>query len=313
MKTVRQLGEFRLIRELAKDFPLPPRSVRVGVGDDCAVLRTSDPGKYLLYTCDPVVEGVHFLPTTSAYRVGWKAMARNLSDIAAMGGLPRWAVVSLAVRPNTSVAYVKRLYTGLRAAATRFGCAIVGGDTTHVKHEPFIVVTLIGEVEKANLILRSGARPGDIVWVTGTLGGSRQGRHLSFIPRVTEARWLVGHFGIHSMIDLSDGLSNDLRRLIEANGSRISFEIQPSRVPIARTAHGNLQAALNDGEDFELLFTTSPKDTNALQQQWNRNFSIPLTPIGRVLLHAPGTVWLIQDNGTRHQLPAKGYDHFAGS
>src|SRR5258706_4289183 len=144
--TVRDIGEFGLIRRLQKIVGRTsrlPRSTMVGIGDDCAVLRSHDPNQFLLYTCDPVVEGIHFTPNTPSRSVGWKAMARNLSDIAAMGGLPRWAVVSIGLRPNTRVHYVEQLYGGLRCAASRFGCQIVGGGTAHLKHEQFLLVTLI--------------------------------------------------------------------------------------------------------------------------------------------------------------------------
>jgi len=217
MITVRDIGEFGLIRKLQKiiESNRPSRSsVVVGIGDDCAVLRSGDPGKLLLYTCDPVVEGVHYLAQTPPRQIGWKAMARNLSDIAAMGGLPRWAVVSIGLRPATPVKYVERIYDGLRAAAGKFGCQIVGGDIAHVRREQFVVVALLGEVEKSKLTLRSGAKIGDSVLVTGTLGGSLHGKHLKFTPRVAEARWLAQNFPIHAMIDLSDGLYGDLRRLV---------------------------------------------------------------------------------------------------
>ncbi len=147
-------------------------------------------------------------------------MARNLSDIAAMGGVPCWAVVSIGLRRNTDARWVKELYAGLRAAARKFGCQIVGGDTTHVKHEQFVVVALIGEVERARMTSRGGAKVGDSVFVTGTLGGSRRGKHLTFTPRIKEARWLVSNFPLHAMMDLSDGLSSDLQRLVEASPAR---------------------------------------------------------------------------------------------
>ena len=250
MKTVGDIGEFGLIKKLCASIP--------HAGDDCAVLPSADPKKVLLYTCDPVVEGVHFLPSTPPRRVGWKAMARNLSDIAAMGGLPRWAVVSIGLRPNTSVRWVEELYAGLRSGAGKFNCRIVGGDTTRVKHEQFIAVALIGEVEKSRVALRSGARVGDSIFVTGTLGGSLRGKHLTFTPRIAEARWLVSHFPVHAMIDLSDGLSSDLQRLVEVSKPGIGFEAFAAEVPISRAARGNLQAALNDGEDFRVALHHRP-------------------------------------------------------
>jgi thiamine-monophosphate kinase len=302
LRTVHDIGEFGLIETLCASIP--------HAGDDCAILPGADHKKVFLYTCDPVVEGVHFLRGTPPRRVGWKAMARNLSDIAAMGGLPRWAIVSIGLRPGTTVRWVQKLYAGMRDAARRFGCQIVGGDTTHVAHEQFIVVAMLGEVEKSRLTLRSTARVGDSVFVTGSLGGSLRGKHLRFMPRIHEARWLVGKFPIHAMIDLSDGLSSDLQRLAEASPSGVGFEIDAAEIPIARAAHGNLAAALNDGEDFELLFTIDPRHVTVLRTKWARRFPLKLTEIGRVVRSRDG-VALIGRDGTRRRLRPAGYDHFA--
>jgi thiamine-monophosphate kinase len=301
MKTLRDIGEFGLIRRLCRRIPL--------AGDDCAVLPSPDRRKWLLFTCDPVVEGIHYLPDTPPRQLGWKAMARNLSDIAAMAGLPRWAVVSIGLRPATPVRYVDELYGGLHAAARRFGCRIVGGDTTQVRRHQFVVVALLGEVEKNRLTRRRGAKPGDAVLVTGTLGGSLHGKHLRFIPRIAEARWLATHFPIHAMIDLSDGLASDLQRLVEANHHRIGFDIYAAELPIARAARGSLTAALHDGEDFELLFTIDPRHLRALRTRWARTFALPLTEIGQVV-RAPGQLHLITASGHRQALPAGGYNHF---
>jgi len=273
MKTVRDIGEFGLIRQLAKKIPR--------AGDDCAVL----PGDLLL-TCDPVIEGVHFLPATPARQVGWKAMARNLSDIAAMGGQPRFAVVSLGLRPTTPVCWVRELYAGMRAVAGKFGCEIVGGDTAHVRHEQFVVVTLLGHADKP--ILRSGAKVDDVVFVTGKLGGSfRSGKHLTFTPRIREAQWLTKNFQIHAMLDISDGLADDLQRLSEV--SRVGFEIASAKIP------GYLPGALTDGEDFELLFTVSQRDAVTLRKKFYE--------IGRVIAKP---VILLDGK----PLTEKGYDHF---
>ncbi|MGA2605244.1 MAG: thiamine-phosphate kinase [Verrucomicrobiia bacterium] len=308
--SVQGLGEFGLIRELHRIVGSSGQSVVVGIGDDCAVLRGDNPHRYLLYTCDPVVEDVHYRRTDPPRKVGWKAMARNLSDIAAMGGMPRWAVVSIGLRRGTDVRWVKRLYAGLQAAAKAFGCQIVGGDTTHVLHEQFVVVALVGEVEKSRITLRSGAKVGDSVLVTGRLGGSLRGKHLRFIPRIPEARWLVTHFPVHAMIDLSDGLSSDLHRLADASPRGTAFEIHAAEVPISRAARGTLAAAFDDGEDFELLFTIDPRQVTALRRKWARRFRTELTEIGRVV-NSKHKVALIQRDGSRKPLPAAGYDHFA--
>ena len=307
--TVRDLGEFGLIRQLSAALGPSNSSVVAGIGDDCAVLRGIGIDKYLLYTCDPVVESIHYTLTDSARRVGWKAMARNLSDIAAMGGVPRWAVVSIGLRARTSVRWVTQLYAGLRAAARQFDCQIVGGDTTHVAHEQFVVVALIGEVEKSRLTLRRSAKLGDSVFVTGTLGGSLRGKHLTFTPRVREARWLVTHFPVHAMIDVSDGLSSDLQRLVDASQRGIGFEIHAAEIPIARAAHGSLAAALNDGEDFELLFAIDPRHVTELRRNWARRFRTELTEIGRVV-RSKYKLTLVERDGSRRLLASAGYDHF---
>ncbi|MCG3150075.1 MAG: Thiamine-monophosphate kinase [Verrucomicrobiae bacterium] len=272
MKTIQAIGEFGLIRQLQEKIPL--------AGDDCAVL----PGGLLL-TCDPVIEGIHFLPTTPARQVGWKAMARNLSDIAAMGGTPRYAVVSLGLRPATPVRWVRQLYTGLHAAAKKFGCEIVGGDTAHTRREQFVVVTLLGHAAKP--VRRSGAKPGDIVFVTGKLGGSfASGKHLTFTPRLREGRQLARY--AHAMMDISDGLASDLYRLVES--SHVGFAIDSAKIP------GKLPGALTDGEDFELLFTVAPRHAGKLRKKYSE--------IGRVIKKP---VVLLDGQ----PLEAHGYDHFA--
>jgi thiamine-monophosphate kinase len=306
---VDDLGEFGLIRELRTIIGPARGSVVVGIGDDCAVLHGGHPDKYLLYTCDPVVEGVHYRRGDPPRRVGWKAMARNLSDIAAMGGVPLWAVVSIGLRPDARARWVKELYTGLQAAARKFGCQIVGGDTTHVKHEQFVVVALVGEVECLRMAPRGGAKVGDSIFVTGKLGGSRRGKHLTFTPRINEARWLVSNFPVQAMIDLSDGLSSDLQRLVDANRPGVGFEIHAAEIPIARAARGSLAAALRDGEDFELLFTIDPRHVTALRRKWARKFALELTEIGRVV-RSRQKVGLIAVDGSRQPLTPAGYDHF---
>jgi thiamine-monophosphate kinase len=315
MKRVGDMGEFGLIRRLERLVSggrTVPQGLVAGMGDDCAVVEGGKRGWLWLVTCDPVVEGTHYARGTTPRWIGWKAMARNLSDIAAMGGIPRWAVVSIGVRNATTVREVESIYRGLTAAADRFGCRIIGGDTTHVDHEQFVVVTMWGEVERQRLTLRSGAKPGDAVYVTGRLGGSLRGKHLRFIPRVEEARWLVSHFPIRSMMDVSDGLAGDLRRLIESGKGRIGFEIGEDKIPVAPAARGDVGAALSDGEDFELLFTISPGQADRLDRCWRTRFKLPLTRIGSVTREA-GKVVLVEKNGRRRSLKSGGYDHFAAS
>jgi thiamine-monophosphate kinase len=285
MKTIRDLGEFGLIHRLQKQIPR--------AGDDCAVLP--DGG---LLTCDPVIESVHYLPDTPPYRVGWKAMARNLSDIAAMAGTPQYAVVSIGLRPDTSIRYVTELYRGMRAVAGQFNCEIVGGDTAHVRREQFIVVTLYGHAD--NPVLRSGAKPGDHIFVTGKLGDSfRSGKHLTFTPRIREAQWLARNVRLHAMMDISDGLASDLQRLVES--SNVGFDIASNKIPISpiirrRSPDRAVPAALTDGEDFELLFTVSARDALKLRNKFYEIGHVIRKPV--ILLDGK-------------PLSAHGYDHFA--
>jgi thiamine-monophosphate kinase len=239
-------------------------------------------------TCDPVVEGIHFVRTAPPRQIGWKAMARNLSDIAAMAGTPTFAVVSLGLRPSTPLRWIEEVYAGLHQAARQFGAEIVGGDTTHVRGAQFIVVTLLGRARRP--VLRSGARVGDRLFVTGPLGNSlASGHHLTFTPRLAEAQWLRRHARLHAMIDLSDGLARDVRHLVRPG---IGIELDSARIPRRTT----LAAALYDGEDFELLFAVAPASAARVGRRFHE--------IGRVVAR-PG----VRLDG--RTLPARGYDHFA--
>jgi thiamine-monophosphate kinase len=290
-------GEDRLIAELTRVLILGD-DVRVGAGDDCAVIGRPRAIRWQLLKADVVVEGVHFLPDADWRRVGWKALCRAISDIAAMGGVPEHALVTIAVAREEEVARVKALYAGLRRAARRFGVSIVGGETSRSPGPLFVNIALTGSVERGRCVLRSGARPGDALYVTGRLGGSRAGKHLDFTPRVAEARWLTAHFKLHAMMDLSDGLAADLPRLARASGC--GFALDNGRIPIT---HGcTLSQALSDGEDFELLFALASQDAARLETKWRRAFPrLPLTRIGSVTQLSTPT----------SQLPSDGHDHFA--
>ncbi len=288
-------GEDRLVAELTRGLAAD-RDVRVGVGDDCAVIGRPRDARWLLLKTDAVVEGVHFLPTEDLRRVGRKAMCRALSDIAAMGGEPRHALITVAVSPERTVADLRALYAGLRRAARKFEVNIVGGETSRSPGPMFVNIALTGQVERARCTLRSGGRAGDALYVTGRLGGSLQGRHLDFTPRLAEARWLVTHFKIRAMMDVSDGLAADLPRLAAA--SRCGFELWKDAVP--RALRGTVEEALSDGEDYELLFAISPRDAASLERKWKRAFPhLPLTRIGNL------------EPKIRNQKLRGGYDHFA--
>jgi thiamine-monophosphate kinase len=293
---LKEVGEDALVSMLTRDLALGP-GVVVGAGDDCAVVRSGRRGWYGLLKTDCVVEGVHYLKETPPAKVGWKAMARCLSDMAAMGGEGRHALVTIVMPGDRSLSYVKGLYRGLTKAAERFGVAIVGGETAAARGgEAMVSVAMTGEVEARRCVLRSGGRAGDRIYVTGCLGGSLGGKHLNFTPRVTEARWLTAAVPLHAMMDLSDGLAADLPRLAKASG--VGFDVDLEAVP--RTRGSGIPEAIGDGEDFELLFAVSARSARKLEMNWRKRFpKLALTCIGR--LHGE------KGRGT---LPGNGWDHF---
>src|SRR5271154_2522573 len=207
------MNEFELIAQWTRSLP-GNASGMVGAGDDCAVLDSGQPGRWLLLKTDAVVQGVHFSATAEPEQIGHKAMGRGLSDIAAMAGRPLAALITMALPGQFDPDFLQRIYAGISRLAEQHEVAIVGGETTTNPGGLLISVCLLGDVAADKCILRSGAKDGDALFVTGELGGSLAGRHLEFEPRLAEARWLASHFAIHSMIDLSDGLAGDLRHLL---------------------------------------------------------------------------------------------------
>jgi thiamine-monophosphate kinase len=277
-RALRELGEDKL---LAKIFPRLNRNSRVvvGAGDDCAVLKFRGAKDWLLLKSDCVVEQVHFTKETNARAVGWKAIMRALSDFAAMSGVPEFAIITLATAGKKKASWVGELYRGLNRAAARFDVAIVGGETSETAGPTVIVVSVAGFVERHRCILRSGGRANDDLFVTGELGGSIRGRHLRFVARIDEARWLTENFKVHALMDLSDGLGTDLPRLTRA--SKLGFSIDQCALPLSRGC--SIQQAISDGEDYELLFAISPRERKDLQTRWQKKFpKLPLTRIGRL-------------------------------
>jgi thiamine-monophosphate kinase len=275
---LRALGEDRLIAQLVARLE-SRRGVIVGPGDDCAVLAGTKREELLLLKTDCVVEGVHFLPDEKPGAIAWKAMMRTLSDFAAMSGIPQYVLVTLVAPAESEARWMKQLYQGLRRAAARFKVAIVGGETSDTRGPIVVSISAAGSVEKRRCVLRSGGETGDLLYVTGRLGGSLRKRHLNFIPRLKEARWLTQHFRIHAMMDLSDGLGADLPRL--ANASAVGFEIDEKTLP--RTRGCSIAQAINDGEDYELLFALSPNDAATLERKWRKKFMrLSLTRIGHL-------------------------------
>jgi thiamine-monophosphate kinase len=273
------LGEDQLLGQLLPRL-LPGKSVATGPGDDCAIVETQRVRKLLVLKTDCVVEGVHFLRGTNAADAGWKAMMRPLSDFAATSAVPEFALITLMASQQTRVAWVKQLYRGLRRAANRFKVSIVGGETSSTPGPIAISVTVVGSVERDRAIFRRGGKAGDDLFVTGRIGGALKQKHLQFTPRIVESRWLTKNFSIHAMMDLSDGLGTDLPRL--ARASKVGFKIEMENLPLTRGA--KIDDAISEGEDYELLFAISPRQSKRLQEEWKRKFpKLPLTHIGSLV------------------------------
>jgi thiamine-monophosphate kinase len=275
---LRDVGEDRLLEQLLPNLPRNA-GVLLGAGDDCAIVESGERGVLDLLKTDCLVEGIHFAKNAPPHQVGWKAMARPVSDFAAMSGLPRFALVTLVVPGTREVAWVRQLYRGIEKAARRFDVAIVGGETSNINGPAIISVSLTGLVEKKRWVGRAGGKPGDELFVTGRLGGSLRGSHLKFVPRLEESRWLTKNFRVHAMMDLSDGLGADLPRLARASG--VGFEVDEMALPLNRGC--TIRQAISDGEDYELLFAIAPKDARSLVARWRKKFpSVPLTRIGKL-------------------------------
>jgi thiamine-monophosphate kinase len=292
-------GEDAVLVRLKRLLRRTPPSVHAGIGDDCAAVRGGRRGVLTLLKTDCVVEGRHFLPGDATAAVGWKAACRAVSDIAACGGEPRFALVTCVVRSAQTKRWIDGLYRGIEKAARTYGFHVVGGELARTEGPAMISVALTGEVPTADFVGRAGGRAGDVLFVTGVLGRSfASGWHLRFSPRIEQARWLVRHFRPRAMMDLSDGLAADLPRLAAAGGT--GFIVDSALVPRRRGA--SLQQALGDGEDFELLFAIDPRKAARLEAAWKKKFPrVPLTRIGQ--LAAPGVA--------RGLGAVRGYDHFA--
>jgi thiamine-monophosphate kinase len=340
------IGEFGLVERIRHLLPRPSDAL-LGIGDDCAALRPRE-GRDLLLTTDLLVEGVDFtMQTITPFRLGRKAIAVNLSDIAAMGGLPRAALVALALPAEMQIEFVDQLYGGLQEEAARFGVELIGGDLS-ASPTLLIAVTLVGEVEPGRAVTRSGAKPGERIWVTGQLGASSAGllalgagfrlrdddrveapsdvstelreavrraldRHLCPVPRVREGRALAEAGFASAMIDLSDGLASDLGHLCRE--SDVSARIREDQVPVDPAASAiarylgkdPMALALQGGEDFELLFTSSAEPNDILGLFSNGQ---EVTEVGEVEEAGHGCL-LVQRTGDEVLL-AGGYDHFQG-
>lgn len=293
--------------------------VPIGLGDDMALVRLAGGGEVLL-SADMVMDGVHFDASShSPEQIGRKALAVNLSDCAAMAVRPRWALVSVALPRSWSMEQARRLYGGIEDLARRYDVRLLGGDTNSWDRPLAIDVTVAAEPWPGiRPVTRCGARPGDAILVTGSLGGSRTGHHLSFEPRVREARWFAEHLGdrLHAMMDLSDGLSTDAARM--AASSSVGIELDAllteaaasSDATAASKADGRslLDHVLNDGEDFELLLAVDAEAWAKLGRAADADrLNVPVRGVGTVI--AERGVWMKHADGRREPVPSAGWRH----
>ncbi len=294
MKTLQTIGEFGLISLLTKSFN-PTKDVLIPVGDDCAVLKYSTK-EYLLWTTDLLLEGVHFTRDAPPYRIGWKALAVSLSDIAAMAGKPKYALVFVGLPTESSLFYVKEIYRGITDLAKKFGVQVVGGDT-NAYEKVVIGTTVLGVVEKKYLTLRKGSQPGDLICVSGPLGRGKE-THLSFLPKVKEAREIKRRFSATAMIDISDGLLSDFNRIAERSkvGGRIFLAEIPAIKGISK------EEALISGEEFELLFTVRPNQAEVVKKA---GFFI----VGEITRKSFG-IRVLYPDGRPYRPSSPGYNHF---
>jgi thiamine-monophosphate kinase len=330
------IGEFGLIERLRKRLAAPELEAHgvIGIGDDAAVMPVSGE-ELLVLTTDSMVEDVHFRRNwMSPYELGWKAMAANISDVAAMGGRPAHAVVTLAAPPDLEVTFVDQLFEGLGDVAAEHGVHVVGGDTVRTHRGILVGVALIGFVERVSLLRRSGARPGQALLVTGQLGAAGTGLrlldsgldHLSRYaealrahrqpnPRLKAARALAATRMATACIDISDGLAGDAHRLAEASG--VGLRIRLDAVPVAevcRVAAARelqcdcLDLALNGGEDYELLFTVPKRAVETVTERLAQEANIEATVIGETVGRKHGVV-AVHPDGAETPLEG-GYRHF---
>jgi thiamine-monophosphate kinase len=333
--TLKSMGEFGFMDRVCGSCLQRPEGVVVGIGDDAAAF-TACAERLALLTTDMLVEGVHFhRHLTSGEDLGHKALAVNLSDIAAMGGTPREAFISIAIPSDCGLTYLEAIYTGMRALASEYRVNILGGDTTRSLRDLVINVALTGSVAADEMLRRKGARPGDRLAVTGYLGDSRAGLHLiqNRLPAETEGerrlleahrrprphlaqgRFLARSGAVTAAMDLSDGLSSDLAHILTQSG--VGGCIQAECLPVSAALrafcrhHGGdpIQLALAGGEDYVLLCTLDPKWAQRLIADYQDTFNLPLTVIGEITATV-GTAELVAADGSRQVLQATGWDHF---
>ncbi len=322
-----ELGEIGFLKKIEALLPLSDKSVLLGIGDDAAAVRISK-GKMLLATTDLLTDGIHFdLRYISFFQLGAKALLVNISDIAAMAGIPKYVLIAIAVPDYIKLEELNELYAGIKKTASSYNVAIIGGDTSGSKHSLTINITLLGEAKEGKIITRDGARLGDKIFVTGTLGDSSAGlellkkvkrrgylieRHLLPTPRVKEGLFLSNNRLATSMIDISDGLSTDLNHICEQ--SRVGAIIYEDKIPLskelkkAELKKSPLDYALSGGEDYELLFTVKARDIKKVYNAISKG-RLSATMIGEITEMKKGSL-IVDSKGQKMPLLPTGFNHF---
>jgi thiamine-monophosphate kinase len=331
---LKEIGEFGFIKKISRGCLIRPDRVIKGIGDDAAAFIT-EPGYLTLITTDLLVERIHFLrEAISGFDLGYKSLAVNLSDIAAMGGTAREAFVSIAIPEECQLDYLEQIYNGIKNLAAKFEVNVLGGDTTSSKIDLIINIVVQGIVSKEELLCRDAARPGDIIFSTGFLGDSRAGLHLilnkialdtqalkSLLkahrvpePHLREGRFLAQQQGVHAAIDTSDGLSSDLGHIVEE--SRVGARLFADKIPVSqelmdfctRFDFDPIEYALTGGEDYTLLCTITPESANQIANAFEKEFKRPLFQIGEIT--AEKQLMLVYPDAKTKPMTPTGWDHF---
>ncbi len=331
---LKDIGEFGFINRISRGCIVREKGVIKGIGDDCAVYSTGS-GQVNLVTTDLLIESVHFLrDATSGFNLGFKALAVNFSDIAAMGGAASDAFISIGIPQDCSLEFLEDIYAGMKILASRYNVNLLGGDTTSSKNDLVLSITVTGKAEKDKILYRDGAKPGDIIFTTGSLGDSRAGLHIiknnieSELPEFTflknahllpvvylnEGRFFADTGHVTSMIDISDGLSSDLSHIVKASGT--GARIYADKLPISPAlkkfsslySFNSTDYALMGGEDYTLLFTVSPEQTREVTEAFGEGFHKEIYPIGDIT--DSGKIELVSGSGKTSELKPSGWDHF---